>query len=46
MDFFKIHGLRLILRGYQKNKEQTLINFIHVQKGLVGELPNITERLE
>ena len=29
-----------------KNEEQTLINLIHVQKWLVRELPNITERLE
>jgi hypothetical protein len=29
-----------------KNEEQTLINLIHFQKGLVGELPNIIERLE
>jgi hypothetical protein len=29
-----------------KNEEQTLINLIHIQKWLVGELPNITKRLE
>jgi hypothetical protein len=28
------------------NKEQALINLIHVQEGLVRELSNITERLE
>jgi hypothetical protein len=29
-----------------KNKQQVLINFIHIQEGLVGKYPNITKRLE
>jgi hypothetical protein len=28
------------------NEEQSLINFIHIQEGLVVQLSNITERLE
>jgi hypothetical protein len=29
-----------------KNEVKVLINFIYVQEGLVGEHPDITERLE
>jgi hypothetical protein len=31
------------LKTISKNKEQVLINLIHVQEGLVGEHPDITK---
>jgi hypothetical protein len=34
------------LKMISKNKEQVLINLIHVQEGLVGEHPDITKKLE
>ena len=47
MDFFKIHRLRWTLRRYKRiKKKEALINLIHVQEGLVRELPDITKILE
>jgi len=45
MDFFKRHGLKVDFKRIWNNKEQALINLIHVQEELVGRTKIITQGL-